>query len=108
MEQGETEEQTTRREVQEETGLRDIELLDGFREVIHYWFQSAGEKISKTVVFYLAETKQEEVTVSREHIGFQWLPHEEALRELTFQNAKQVVKKAHAFLRGLLSRTSIV
>ena len=101
MEEGESEEQTARREVEEETGLREIELLDGFRELIHYWFQVEGKKVSKTVVFYLAETRQKEVEVSSEHIGFQWLSYGEAMRELTFQNAKQVLKKARAFLQRM-------
>jgi len=100
IEEGETKEETVKREVQEETGVAGIQLLDGFSEAIHYWFQSEGKTISKTVTFYLARVEQEEITISKEHIGYQWLPYEKALQELTYENAKQVVRKAHAFLGG--------
>jgi len=99
IEKGETEEETVTREVREETGLEDIQIVEGFREEIHYWFRSENETISKTVAFYVAETRQKEITISSEHIGFQWLPYEKALKELTYENAKQVLRKAHAFLK---------
>ena len=98
MEEGETEEETVRREVKEETGLSDIELQSGFKEEIHYWFQWKGKKISKTVVFFLAKTSQKEVTISEEHIGCTWLPYKKAIEKLTYQNAKQLISKAHDYL----------
>ena len=98
IEEGETEQKTVTREVEEETGLHEVELVDGFRETIHYWFKFQGKTISKTVVFYLGQTKQKKVTISSEHLGYQWLPYEEALKKLTFQNAKDILKKAHDFL----------
>lgn len=98
IEKGEEEKDTVLREVQEETGLKDIKLFDGFREEIRYWFQFGGQKISKTVAFYLAQTKQKKVIISHEHVGFQWLPYEQAKEKLTYQNAKQVLEKAHHFL----------
>ena len=103
MEKGEQEKDTVVREVGEETGLKDIEFFDGFREEIRYWFQSKDQKISKTVAFYLAQTKQKEVSISSEHLGFLWLGFEEAREKLTYKNAKQVLKKA----RDFLSRKSI-
>jgi bis(5'-nucleosidyl)-tetraphosphatase len=103
IEKGETEKDTVKREVQEETGLADIELKEGFKEEIHYWFQWEGEKISKTVVFFLAQTKEKEITISKEHIGFVWLPYKKAVERLTFQNAKYIVEKAH----DTISRKSV-
>lgn len=98
IEKGETEEDTVRREVQEETGIKEIELFDGFREEIHYWFQWKGKKISKTVVFYLAQAKQKKITISEEHLDFRWLPYGEALRQLTYQNARRVLQHAHDYI----------
>ena len=98
MEKGEQEKDTVVREVGEETGLKDIELFDGFREEIRYWFQLKGQKISKTVAFYLAQTRQKEVTISSEHFGFLWLGYEDAIEKLTYKNAKQVLKEARDFL----------
>jgi len=98
IEGSETEQETVKREVEEETGLSDIKIFEAFREEIHYWFRFENQTISKTVAFYVAETSQKDITISAEHIGFQWLPYERALEELTYENAKQVLKKAHAFL----------
>ena len=74
--------------------------MNDFRQEIHYRFQSGRQNILKTVVFYLAKTNQQKVTISSEHIGFQWLGYEEAIEKLTYANARQVVKKAHEFLKG--------
>ena len=100
VEQGETEEQTVRREVREETGLGDIKLFKGFREEIHYWFQVGKKKISKTVVFYAGKTGEKDVTISAEHVGFIWLPYEKALERLTFENAKKVLRKASKYMNA--------
>lgn len=98
MEKGEQEKDTVVREVREETGLKDVEFFDGFREEIRYWFQAKGQKISKTVAFYLAQTRQKSITISSEHLGFLWLGYEEARAKLTYKNAKQVLKEAYDFL----------
>lgn len=106
VEPGEKEKDTVHREVQEETGLRGIKLLPGFRELITYSFRVQGKNIFKTVVFYLAQTSQQEVRISFEHSGCVWLPYAEAMSYLKFQNAKHIITKAHHFLskEGLRSR----
>lgn len=92
--------ETAKREVFEETGLEDIKFVEGFKEEIKYFFKAQGKTIFKTVVFYLAETKEKNVKISFEHIGFKWLPYEGALEQLTFNNAKEILKKADDFLSG--------
>ena len=98
IEKGEDEETTVKREVAEETGLKDIKIIDGFKETIKYFFKSKNKNILKFVVFYLAETKNKEVKISEEHTGFLWLSCEEALKKLTFKNAREIIKKANDFL----------
>lgn len=99
IEAGETEEETAKREVQEETGLKDIKVLDGFCETIHYWFRVEGKTISKTVVFYLAQTDQENIKISAEHLGYAWLSYEKALEKLTHENAQLLLKKSNEHLQ---------
>lgn len=119
IEKGENEAETVKREVAEETGLKDIEIIDGFKEYIKYFFrqtyglpQEEKKKVPwtfKIVVFYLAEVKTKEaspvrsgvsngVKISFEHQGYKWLAYEEALKQLTFKNAKEILKKANDFL----------
>ncbi len=98
IEKGESEKEAVLREVKEETGIRDVNFLEEFRTTIKYFFRAGGKTIFKIVVFYLAETRTKEIKLSFEHIGYSWLPYEEALREITFKNAKEVLKKAHDFV----------
>jgi len=103
IEKGEKIEETVKREVKEETGLKDIKFIEGFKEWIKYFFKFKEKNIFKIVTFYLAETKNETVKISAEHSGFLWLPYEEAIAKLTFKNAKEILKKAnkHLFKKGL-------
>ena len=98
VEKGEKLEETAKREVLEETGIKDINLINGFKETIRYFFQWKEKDITKFVTFLLAETKTEKVTISEEHIGYKWLPFQEAIELLTFDNAKEILKKANNFL----------
>ncbi|HLD81405.1 MAG TPA: bis(5'-nucleosyl)-tetraphosphatase [archaeon] len=98
VEKGETGEETARRECLEETGIKDLELVPGFREGIEYSYTRGSERVHKAVTFYLAETLEEKVTLSFEHQGFAWLSFKEAMERLTFENAKGVLRKADAFL----------
>jgi bis(5'-nucleosidyl)-tetraphosphatase len=101
IEKGETELQTVVRETEEETGITDLKFIDGFRERIKYFFHRGKEIVYKEVIFYLAETKTAKVRLSHEHVGYVWLPYKEALEMLTFENAKNVLKKAHKFLGNI-------
>jgi bis(5'-nucleosidyl)-tetraphosphatase len=98
IEKGEKPKDTVKREVKEETGLQDIEFLEGFKETIKYFFKWENKNILKFVTFYLAETKTKEIKISGEHIGYEWLPYEEAMERLTFQNAKEILKRANNYL----------
>jgi len=104
QEAGESEQTTARREIDEETGVRDIRFIEGFHEPITYFYQRENEITHKQVTFFLAETSTEEVKVSYEHKGFRWLPYNEADATLKFANSRDILKKAHAFLEGSLLR----
>ncbi len=91
VEKGETEQQTAIREVKEETGL-DIEIIDSFREVADY---CPFGKIRKRVVFFMAQTMSDRVTVQREEIdSYIWVDLEEAHTKCTYDNDLRVVRKA--------------
>jgi len=100
IEPGEDPQTTAARELQEETGIRDARFVPGFRESMRYFYRKAGEGMLKVVIFFLAETPTGEVTLSHEHSGYLWLPYEEAVKRLTFKNARELLAKARAFLDG--------
>lgn len=100
IEKGEETKQTITRETEEEIGIKNLEFIKGFKETIEYFYKLKGRTIFKTVVFFLAETKIKEIKLSQEHIGFAWLTYKDALERLTFENAKEVLKKANDFLKN--------
>jgi 8-oxo-dGTP pyrophosphatase MutT (NUDIX family) len=98
VEEDEGEKETVLREIREETGIEDAVFLEDFKEKISYFYKREKKTIYKEVIFYLAETKTEEIRLSYEHIGYDWLKYEDALQKLTYKNAKDVLKKAWRFL----------
>jgi bis(5'-nucleosidyl)-tetraphosphatase len=98
IESGETEIDTIKREVMEETGIVDIKLIEGFRQQISYKYRKKSKLVHKTVIYYLAETKSNKVVLSFEHVNFAWLNFDDALNKLSFDNSKKVLKNAKEFL----------
>jgi 8-oxo-dGTP pyrophosphatase MutT (NUDIX family) len=100
VEEGETEKETTTRELREETGITDAYFIDGFREYITYFYKRHGSTVFKEVLFFLMESKTTNVTLSFEHIAYAWLTYEEAMKRLTFKNARDVLQKANEFIKN--------
>ena len=99
VEAEESEHETAYRELQEETGIQKIVWIEGFRHKIHYNYHRGPELMSKDVIFFLARTTQKKVTISHEHKGSIWLPYEEASKRITFETARDLLKKAENFLK---------
>ena len=99
VEEGESEKETALRELKEETGIDDARLVGGFREKISYFYKRQGATVYKEVVFFLTEAKNTKVRLSFEHVAFDWLTYEEAMRKLTFKNARDVLQRARDFLK---------
>ncbi|MFI5332719.1 MAG: bis(5'-nucleosyl)-tetraphosphatase [Candidatus Babeliales bacterium] len=99
LEKDETETEAALRELKEETGL-DAVLNSHFRESITYFFKSFdGQTVQKTVDFFIGQSMSKQVTLSHEHQGSAWLPYEQALERLTYDNAKKVFIKAAATIK---------
>jgi 8-oxo-dGTP pyrophosphatase MutT (NUDIX family) len=99
VEAGESEKETVLRELQEETAITDATFLDGFKETIAYFYRRQGLTVHKEVVFFIIETHTEKVEISFEHVGYIWLDYQRAMEKLNFKNAKDVLQKAHDFLK---------
>jgi bis(5'-nucleosidyl)-tetraphosphatase len=99
VEANEKEKETVVRELGEETAITDAAFIEGFREAIAYFYRRQGLTVHKEVVFFLMESKTDKVTLSFEHIGYIWLDYKQAMEKLTFKNAKDVLQKAHAFMK---------
>jgi 8-oxo-dGTP pyrophosphatase MutT (NUDIX family) len=107
VEHNETEKETALREAREESGLTDLRFIEGFRYPISYYYRRAGKTVYKEVVFYLLETKVDEVRLSREHVGFDWMTYDRAYERLTYKNAKDTLRRAHEQLEKLSAQTLV-
>ncbi|MFA6410074.1 MAG: NUDIX domain-containing protein [Candidatus Buchananbacteria bacterium] len=99
----ETEVETALRELQEETGITNVKVIDGFREEYDYDFDrevqdGVRQTFSKKAIFFLGEVESEPVAISDEHIDFGWFDYDIALKRLFFQNGQDILKRAHQFL----------
>lgn len=95
IEVGETEEQTAKREVKEETGL-DVTILRGFRKKSYY--RPFG-KIRKKVVIFLAKAKGNKVKIQDSEIEcYKWAKTSEVLKYLRYPNDISMFKSALSWL----------
>jgi 8-oxo-dGTP pyrophosphatase MutT (NUDIX family) len=86
---------TARRELEEETGISEIEFIPNFVERSEYSYRHKGKKRTKQVYWYLAETERISVSLSHEHRGHMWLDWEQAMDQLSHKETKRVLKNAH-------------
>lgn len=98
VEIGESEHEAALRELQEETGLSAV-MVPGFEERIHYVFTKGGKPVKKEVVFFVGKPIGADVVLSDEHNDFAWLAFDDAVKKLTFETAREVLRKADAFLK---------
>ena len=95
IEGNESEYETAEREIREETGLA-VTFIPGFRQTISY---SPRPGCEKEVVFFLAECTDSRTTAQPEEVtAIRFLPLEEALKALTYEDDRRILRAADRFL----------
>ena len=95
VENGETEEETAKREIKEETGI-DVYIDSGFRETVTY---SPRKDAKKEVVYFVARAKNYDYTPQLEEISeIRWVGIGQAHNLLVYDNDKLIVNKAKSFI----------
>lgn len=93
-EEGETLEETALREVREESGL-EVRILSYF-DAISYSFVRTGERIEKTVHYYIMEAIGGSFEqYDKEFDELRWVRMDEAVRLLDFQTESGLVQRAY-------------
>lgn len=91
--ENETKEETAVREVEEETGAlgKIIKPLPP----VTYWFEHEGEKVKKTVYFFLMEYVSGDITKHDfEMENVEWISEKDVEKRLTYDSDKKVWRKA--------------
>ncbi len=98
VESNETELETARREVFEETGLK-VEFSENFRTEDSYLFQRNNETRMKKIVYFLAEySNQIPVPQETELNAIHLMDYETALSSFQFENLRRILTEAHNYL----------
>lgn len=98
IEVGEDELGAPRREIFEETGIQVVNFLEGFRKKIEYQYTRGETLIQKEVIFHIIRTDTRKIILSNEHIGYVWENYDNAVKKLTYMNAKSLLTEAKKFL----------
>lgn len=100
IEPGETEIDAAKRELLEETGLTAT-VVEGFEGSLTYFHHlpDTKELAFKQVTFFAGKASSDQITLSPEHIDYKWLTYHDALEQLTYDNAKEVLKNLETFLQ---------
>ncbi len=99
VEPNETEEETAKREILEETGL-EVVLDTSFREVVTY---SPKKDTRKDVIYFLAKAVTYNYIPQIEEISqIKWVEISRAHNILSYDNDKQLVTKAKPLIRDMM------
>jgi 8-oxo-dGTP pyrophosphatase MutT (NUDIX family) len=103
LESGELPEGAAVREVAEETGLGTL-AVQGQIETIDWYFRFRGRLIHKVCHFYLMRTDSTNTCPQRAEgiTACRWAPYDEAVQLVSYANAREVLRRAHAMVESLL------
>lgn len=100
IEEGETAVQTARREIGEEAGLHDIDML-GWLGKIHFRYRRIDRLVLMTTQIYLVRVKTDGNEIKKEEWmnGIKWFPFTDALDLIEYEDIAKLMLKAKTRIR---------
>jgi 8-oxo-dGTP pyrophosphatase MutT (NUDIX family) len=95
---GESYEETAIREIREETGQSQFQIVKRLISDSIYFPQRGKKTIVKKVVFFLVKFMSKKVVLSQEHSDLQWATYDEARTLLKFDGYLRVLNESHEIL----------
>lgn len=94
IEEGESDELALKRETFEETGIKEIDVLNKSIISFYNYYSNHFQDIRKVyVTYYLVETKEDAVKLSEEHSEYKWISYEEIDAIITYPSAQYIYKE---------------
>jgi 8-oxo-dGTP pyrophosphatase MutT (NUDIX family) len=89
------------REFEEETGIRDYQLLGTAHFSETYTALKKGKPITKTVLYFVARVYAAEVNYQQEEIrDYAWLSFPLALEQITFEQSKEILIQVKQYFQN--------
>lgn len=100
IEEGETAAQTARREIGEEAGLHDVDML-GWLGKIHFRYRRIDRLVLMTTQIYLVRVRTDGNEIKKEEWmnGIKWFPFNEALDLIEYEDIAKLMLKAKTRIR---------
>jgi ADP-ribose pyrophosphatase YjhB (NUDIX family) len=100
IEEGETAQQTARREIGEETGLTDVDIL-GWLGKIHFRYRRIDKLVLMTTQIYLMRAKGDTNAIQKEEYmnGIKWFPFYDALDAIEYEDIGKLMLLAMKRIR---------
>ncbi len=95
---GETKEEAAKREVKEETGVKNFQLKEYLGVVTRESVENYGTKVIKDIHLYLMLTNENIHTQAEE--DFEWVTLDQALNDLVFKEEKEFLLKHKNLIMG--------
>lgn len=100
IEEGETAQQTARREIGEEAGLKDVDIL-GWLGKIHFRYRRIDKLVLMTTQIYLVRAKGDTNAIQKEEWmnGIQWFAFHDALEAIEYEDIGKLMLLAMKRIR---------
>ncbi len=99
VEKNEAPDEAAMREVAEETGLTQLDVRSKI-DTIDWYFRFNGRLIHKVCAFYLMESPSGDTEPQHDEgiTACRWVSYDEAAALISYDNARQLLQKAHAMV----------
>lgn len=100
IEEGETAQQTARREIGEEAGLKEVDIL-GWLGKIHFRYRRVDKLVLMTTQIYLVRAKGDTNAIKKEEWmnGIKWFPFHDALDAIEYEDIGKLMLLAMKRIR---------
>lgn len=107
IEKNETELEAAKREIFEETGIKNLKFIDGFKFTDSYLTkgvlpETKGETIIKNVIYYLCYSGSDFINPNNNEINnCKWFNFDAAIKALKFENQHKLLKQTLNLLKNI-------